>query len=229
VQLGGQPAARARPAPHPGRPRPRPAAPGAKPSTAAPLVSAPRRRAGGRGCRWSRCARSTPPGRRRRVSAARRGCGPRRHRPASGAAARGRSSTTRSARGCPAMRSGGQLPADAVDHLPVLTPPAVASPELREQRLDTGPGVVGELMPANHHPTLDRTGGRSPGQAPVCFLTSTLERGSGCVVRRRCRCRSRSPAGHGGREGLRRGSGRRSRSWVASQLGEQQAAVTRVT
>jgi len=88
----------------PPRERPR-ASPGTAPThpgpTEAPFV-APPRRAGGRGPPWSPHTPSTPPVFHRRGSAPRSRPCPRSRPHSTGAAARGRSSTARTARGCPA-------------------------------------------------------------------------------------------------------------------------------
>src|SRR5512135_1458857 len=46
-------------------------------------------------------------------------------------------------------RPGGQLPADAVEHLPVIMPSAVSPSRLRQHALNACPRLVGELMPPN--------------------------------------------------------------------------------
>src|SRR3954470_2663645 len=61
--------------------------------------------------------------------------------------------------------AGPGLPQDRVDHLTVIMPPASPLSGLGQQRLDTGPGSVGEFMSADHQPSLNHTGARSPGQA----------------------------------------------------------------
>ena len=47
-------------------------------------------------------------------------------------------------------RSSAQLPQDAVHHLAVVSPPAAASPVLRQQRRDPRLCLVGEIAPLDH-------------------------------------------------------------------------------
>jgi hypothetical protein len=49
----------------------------------------------------------------------------------------------------------------------VITPAPTPATDQRQQRLDAGPGGVGEFVSADHHPSLNHTDARSPGQALV--------------------------------------------------------------
>ena len=70
-------------------------------------------------------------------------------------------------RDIPPGRTGRQFPQDRVEDLAVLPPTTVTPTTHRKQRLDPGPCLVGDLVPAHHHPRMNHTHGRSPGQALV--------------------------------------------------------------